>query len=152
MARLLPSAGTRLRPVFSLTAISPDSQTIATLTYDNEITIWDAANLRQLQRFSSDTNGIKCIEYMTSDLLAVAGETTSHWNVVTGKLDKQLSPGRYNFSVGWASSTSGGTVGSHNRILNDGTSTYSFDLEGKGTSKTNIATENRIEYSWKHVN
>ena len=81
-------------------AISPDSRTIATMTYNNEVTIWNAADLRQLQRFTVDTNGIESVLYMTSELLAVAGESTSLWDVETGKLDKNLSPGRYNFSLG----------------------------------------------------
>ena len=81
-------------------AISPDGKKIATLTYDNEITIWNADGLQQQSRFKVDTNGLRRIEFMTSELLAAAGETTSAWNVSTGKLDRELSSDRYNFVLG----------------------------------------------------
>ena len=80
-------------------AISPDSQEIATITYDDEITIWSVDQLQQKNRFKVDTNGLQRIEYMTSDLLVAAGETTSSWDVRTGKLEQSLSPGRYNFTM-----------------------------------------------------
>ncbi len=80
-------------------AISPDSQEIATISYNNEISIWSADQLQQKNRFEVDTNGLKRIEYMTPELLVAAGETTSSWNVLTGKLEKMLSPGRYNFTM-----------------------------------------------------
>jgi len=81
------------------TAISPDSQEIATISYDDEITIWSMDQLQQKNRFKVDTNGLQRIEYMTSESLVAAGETTSIWNVRTGKLEKMLSPGRYNFTI-----------------------------------------------------
>lgn len=81
------------------TAISPDAKRIATLTYDAEITIWNAEDLQQQSRFKVDTSELKRIEFMTPELLAAAGETTSSWNVNTGKLDRQLSTGRYNFTL-----------------------------------------------------
>ncbi len=80
-------------------AVSPDSQEIATISYNNEITIWSADQLQQKNRFEVDTNGLKRIEYMTPELLVAAGETTSSWNVRTGKPEKTLSPGRYNFTM-----------------------------------------------------
>ncbi len=80
-------------------AISPDSQEIATISYNDEITIWSADQVQQKNRFEVDTNGLKRIEYMTPELLVAAGETTSSWNVRTGKPEKTLSPGRYNFTM-----------------------------------------------------
>ena len=80
-------------------AISPDSQEIATISYNDEITIWSADQVQQKNRFEVDTNGLKRIEYMTPELLVAAGETTSSWDVRTGKLEKTLSPGRYNFTM-----------------------------------------------------
>ncbi len=80
-------------------AVSPDSQDIATISYNDEITIWTADQLQQKNRFKVDTNGLKRIEYMTPEFLVVAGETTSSWNVRTGKLERTLSPGRYIFTM-----------------------------------------------------
>jgi RHS repeat-associated protein len=58
----------------------------------------------------------------------------------------------HNPSVGQVSNLPSATVGYHNRILNDGTSTYMYDLEGNRTSKTDIATGHQVEYSWNHAN
>lgn len=80
-------------------AISPDAQDIATISYDDEITIWNAESLEQKQRFKVDTNGVKRMEYMTSELLVAAGETTSSWNIQTGKSERLLPAGRYNFTM-----------------------------------------------------
>ena len=81
------------------TAISPDSQQIATISYDDEITIWSADQLQQKNRFKVDTHGLKRIEFMTPELLVAAGETTSSWNVSTGKVETILPGGRYNFTM-----------------------------------------------------
>ncbi len=43
-------------------------------------------------------------------------------------------------------------ITAHNRILNDGTSTYTYDAEGNRTSKTDIATGSKVEYQWNHAN
>ena len=80
-------------------AVSPDGQEICTISYDDEITLWSAQQLEQKNRFKVDTDSLKQIEYLTNDLLVAAGKTTSSWNVRTGKLEKVLSPGRYNFSL-----------------------------------------------------
>ena len=80
-------------------AISPDSQGIATISYDAEITIWSAEQLQEKNRFKVETNGLKRIEYMTSELLVAAGERTTTWNVSTGMLERELSPGRYNVTM-----------------------------------------------------
>lgn len=80
-------------------AISPDGQDVCTISYGDEITTWSVPNLAQKNRFKVDTDSLTRIEYMTNDLLVAAGQTTSSWNIQTGKLDKQLSPGRYNATL-----------------------------------------------------
>ena len=80
-------------------AISPDSLEIATTSFGSEVTIWGAEKLNQKNRFTIDTNGVEAIKYLSPGVLVAAGETTSSWNTVTGKLRQQLSPGRYNFSL-----------------------------------------------------
>ena len=80
-------------------AISPDGQDIATVTYSDEITVWTAKDLQQKSRFKAETNNLERIEYMSAELLAAAGETTTLWNVGTAALDRTLSPGRYNFTL-----------------------------------------------------
>ena len=80
-------------------AISPDSLQIATISYDGEIAIWSVDPLQNTNRFKVDTNGLERIEYMTPQLLAAAGETTSCWDVLTGKMEKMLPGGSYNFTM-----------------------------------------------------
>ncbi|MCA9009583.1 MAG: hypothetical protein KDB01_07550 [Planctomycetaceae bacterium] len=80
-------------------AISPDSKEIATISYDDEITIRSADSLQERKRFNVYTKGTKRIEYMTPELLVAAGETTSSWNVSTGEHVETLSPGRYQFTL-----------------------------------------------------
>jgi len=80
-------------------AISPDSSEIATITYSDEVTIWSSDMLEQKKRIKVDTNGVKRIMVINSDSIAVAGETTSAWNVASGKLIQKLSSGRYNFTL-----------------------------------------------------
>ena len=80
-------------------AISPDSQQIATIGYDNQVTTWSADQLQQLNRFQIDTNNVSRILYMSPELLVAAGETTSSWNVATGKVEHLLSRGRYNYAL-----------------------------------------------------
>ena len=80
-------------------AISPDSKEIATISYDGEIVIWSADGLQEKNRFKTDTNSLKRIEYMTPGVLVASGETTSSWNVETGKPEKKLSPGRYRYTL-----------------------------------------------------
>ncbi len=73
----------------------------------------------------------------------------------TGQTDETFSydaNGNRVTSVGWASTPSSYTIGTHNRILSDGTSTYTYDLEGNQLSKTNIATGAKTEYIWNHAN
>ena len=56
------------------TAISPNSQEIATISYDAEVTVWSVEPLQQTNRFKVDTNGLKRIEYMTPESLVAAGD------------------------------------------------------------------------------
>jgi len=92
--------------------IDPDSKELATVGYDGQVSIWDATNLEPRKRFKVDTSGVKQIEYISSNLLAIAGETTSSWNTSNGSLEKLLSPGRYNTSLRRSNDGKGFTFGS----------------------------------------
>ena len=50
------------------------------------------------------------------------------------------------------SSSSSSIIGPQNHILSDGTFTYTDDLEGNQTSKTNFTTGAKTEYTWNHAN
>ena len=76
-------------------AISPDGQEIATIAYDTEVCTWNASDLAPLKKFKIETSGLSRIEYLSPNMLAAAGETTTLWNTKTGALVRQLSPGRY---------------------------------------------------------
>lgn len=80
-------------------AISPDSTEIATIAYDSEVTIWNADNLQQKQKFEVTSPGVERIEYAGPNLLAVAGESTMVWNTSTGAKAHDLPSGRYSFAL-----------------------------------------------------
>ena len=46
----------------------------------------------------------------------------------------------------------GYSTGTNNRLLNDGTHTYTYDFEGNRTKKTITATGEATEYEWDHRN
>jgi RHS repeat-associated protein len=48
--------------------------------------------------------------------------------------------------------TSVDRLGDNNRLLNDGTHTYTYDFEGNRTKKTVTATGEATEYQWDHHN
>jgi|GEM_PF-1562810 len=106
---------------------------------------WNAAD--QLTSMNSVRDGLTTYSYDATSQLTGADHT--------GQTDETFSydaNGNRVSSVGQASSLSTYTVGTHNRILNDGTSTYTYDLEGNQLSKTNITTGAKTEYSWNHAN
>lgn len=80
-------------------AISPDSQEIAAISYDNKVTTWSPESLEPRNSFSVDANGLERIEYVAPGKLAAAGETTSLWDTAAGNLVQELSPGRYRFAL-----------------------------------------------------
>jgi hypothetical protein len=80
-------------------AISPDGAEIATIPYDNEVTVWSADKLESKATFEIPTSGVDRIEYAAPGQLAAAGETSSLWNTSTGAQIRELSPGRYNFAL-----------------------------------------------------
>jgi WD40 repeat protein len=124
-------------------AISPDSQQIATTTYSDEVTIWSAEPFLQTSRFRTGTNSLKRIMYIMQDLLAVAGETTTAWNVTTGQLDQTLSPGRYNYSLGRSGDGKWFVFGDNNglKLWNIAENKLEATIAGS------FSTEERIEFS-----
>ncbi len=80
-------------------AITPNSDALATISFDNEVTVWNAADMKERKRFEVTTRELKRIAFLDQDSLVAAGETTSVWNVATGKEEKQLSPGRYRYTL-----------------------------------------------------
>lgn len=80
-------------------AIAPNSDALATISFDNEVTVWNAADMKERKRFEVTTSELKRIAFLDQESLVAAGETTSVWNVTTGKEEKQLSPGRYRYTL-----------------------------------------------------
>ncbi len=79
--------------------VAPNGQQIATIGHDNTVFIWKASDLSAISKIEVDTNGLKRIAYVSNDELAAAGETTSLYDVASGKVKRQLSPGRYNATL-----------------------------------------------------
>ena len=80
-------------------AISPDGQEIAMISYDVDIAIYESSTMEKKKQFKINSNGLKNIAYVTQGQLAAAAETTTLWNTSTGKLEQNLSPGRYQSSL-----------------------------------------------------
>jgi hypothetical protein len=80
-------------------AISPDGTEIATIPYDDQVTVWSADKLESKTSFDIPTNSVERIEYAATGQLAAAGETSSLWNTSTGTQIRELSPGRYNYAL-----------------------------------------------------
>ena len=124
-------------------AVSPDSQEFATISYDQEITIWGIDNLQQKNRFQVETNGVGRIEYMTSELLVVAGETTTRWNIRSGTLEKTFPAGRYNFTMARLPDGSRFVTGSEGALQ----FWNAADGELESTLAGNFATEELVAFS-----
>ena len=109
---------------------------------------WDAAD--RLTSMTSVIDGLTSYSYDATSQLTGADHT--------GQTDETFAydanGNRTNVArVSDAGSSSSSFItGTHNHILNDGTSTYTYDLEGNQTSKTNIATGTKTEYTWNHAN
>lgn len=128
-------------------AVVPDSSQIATITYDDEVSIWDADSLELKSKFPVNTNGVKRIEYVGPDLLAVVGETMSLWTVNNGTKTQDIPTGRYCMAFG---RTSDGA----RLIFGTGSSLNTWDIvEGKpgatvvqgvnGNSILSVASDNK---------
>ena len=118
---------------------SPDPFAIAGYSYT-----WDAAD--RLTSMNSVKDGLSTYSYDTTDQITAADHT--------GQSDESFTydANGNRISVLPGSPDPAATVTTHNRILNDGTSTYTYDAEGNRTSKTDIATGHKVEYSWNHAN
>ncbi len=106
---------------------------------------WDAAD--RLTSMNSVRDGLTSYSYDATSQLTSADHT--------GQTDETFAydaNGNRVSSVGWAFSPSSYTTGPQNRTLSDGTSTFTYDLEGNQTSKTNITTAAKTEYTWNHAN
>jgi WD40 repeat protein len=76
-------------------AFSPDSQSIATISFGNEISVWSTNTLDTKSKFKVSTNSVGRIGFADNDRLIVLGENTSVWKIADGKLDKELAGDRY---------------------------------------------------------
>jgi WD40 repeat protein len=75
-------------------AVSPDSQQLATISFDGVVSIW-TPSLEPTKKFDVPDNSVERIEFMKPGLLAVAGEKVTSWDTAAGTLAEELSPGRY---------------------------------------------------------
>jgi WD40 repeat protein len=124
-------------------AISPDSQQLATISFDNEVSIWSANALEPKKRFEITDNSVKRIKFITSNLLAVAGEKVTTWDTETGTLEQELSPGRYNYMLARSPDSKWFVFG-----VEEGLSFWSVD-ESKVTKQAEVdfASGSLLEYS-----
>ncbi len=76
-------------------SFSTDGALLASISYDKEVSIWDAQTLAPKQKFAVNTNGLKTIEFVGPSRLLVAGESITSWDTNTAKQEQQLSSGRY---------------------------------------------------------
>ncbi len=102
---------------------------------------WDAAS--RLTSVSSVRDGLTNYSHDATNQLTAADHT--------GQTDEVLSYDA-NGNRTSANGQSGFVTGTSNRTLTDGTYNYTYDLEGNRTSRTEIATGIKVEYSWNHAN
>jgi RHS repeat-associated protein len=58
----------------------------------------------------------------------------------------------YTYDANGNRTITGYTTGDHNRLTSDGTYNYTYDNEGNVVTKTNISTNESVEYTWDHRN
>jgi WD40 repeat protein len=80
-------------------AVSPDGRELATISFDQQVTICSLQPLKKLREFAVDTDSLKNIVYVADQRLVVAGQTASLWNTANGERLQPLSSGRYRSSL-----------------------------------------------------
>jgi WD40 repeat protein len=117
-------------------AISPDSGQIATISFNNIVSIWSADKLELKSKFEAKTNGVKRIEYMNAASIVVIGERSTLWNIGNGKLEKDLEGDRYSFTLAKSEDCKALFTASENqlRIWNTHASKVESTLTGKFAS------------------
>lgn len=80
-------------------AVSPDSQSIATLSFGNEVTVLSAESPEQQQRFEVSTNGLRRIAWVSSNTIAAAGDATVLLNAENGAIVRTLSESHYHETI-----------------------------------------------------
>ncbi len=76
-------------------AISPDGKEMATVSYNSEISIWDADTLSNKKTFKPDSRDIKQLQYVAPNLLVIAGESMSGWDTSSGQKQNTYPAERY---------------------------------------------------------
>lgn len=76
-------------------SVSPDSQEIATASYEGEITVLDATQLTLKHKFRVAKQALQHILFIAPGRLAVAAQDTTIWDTKNGKLEHTLSTGGY---------------------------------------------------------
>ena len=124
-------------------AVSPDSQQLATISFNNDVSIWSAPSLVLKKQFTITDRGLKRVEFITTDLLAVAGEKVTSWDTLTGTLVQELSPGRYNYMLARSSDNKWFVFG-----VEEGLDFWSVD-ESNVTRKAHVdsGSEGLLEFS-----
>jgi YD repeat-containing protein len=69
-----------------------------------------------------------------------------------GNDNTTLADEAYSYDGNGNRTNNGYQTGSNNRLLSDGTYSFTYDKEGNRTSRTNIATGETTEYSWDYRN
>ncbi len=123
-------------------AISPDSQEIATISFDNEVSIWSADKLEPKNKFKVHSNSVSQIEYLKMGSLLVFGEKAMVMRTQDGSFEKDVPSGRYHKTV--ARSDDGKTtVTSTDELLQ----LWTDDLTAAGTIVGRFANEELVAFS-----
>jgi len=75
-------------------AFSPDSKTLATTSYAGEVRLWNAADGKKLKSLKADKQEIGSLVFLSSTLLATAGDEAAVWNIEKGEKVATLTTGR----------------------------------------------------------
>ena len=132
---------------------APCANPLVAVTYS-----YDDANQLTGLTYQHGTTTLAAYTWSYNDANQVTSETSSDGTTAfqydaAGELTSVSNPNQnYSYDATGNRTTAGSQTGPYNRLLSDGTYTYTYDNDGNVTSRTDIATGATDEYTWDYRN